>query len=92
MLICPVPGLLAGLFGTKAHQARRAGRATSPAKAAAARRNGTKGGRARQIGADWIRRSMESRRQSHTDASDSPSTLRSDFDRLSVAPIKLAYG
>jgi Protein of unknown function (DUF2442) len=40
-----VPGLLAGLFGTKAHQARRAGQATSPAKAAAARRNGTKGGR-----------------------------------------------
>lgn len=40
-----VPGLLAGLFGTKAYMARRAGRATSPAKAAAARANGSKGGR-----------------------------------------------
>ncbi len=40
-----VPGLLAGLFGTKAYIARRAGQATSPAKAAAARANGAKGGR-----------------------------------------------
>jgi hypothetical protein len=40
-----VPGLLAGLFGTKAYMARRAGQATSPAKAAAARTNGAKGGR-----------------------------------------------
>lgn len=43
-----VPGLLAGLFGTKAYMARRAGRATSPAKAAAARANGAKGGRPRK--------------------------------------------
>lgn len=43
-----VPGLLAGLFGTKAYMARRAGRATSPAKAAAARENGRKGGRPRK--------------------------------------------
>ena len=43
-----VPGLLAGLFGTAAHMARQAGRATSPAKAAAARRNGAKGGRPRR--------------------------------------------
>ena len=42
-----VPGLLAGLFGTKAYMARRAGQAKSPAKAAAARANGTKGGRPR---------------------------------------------
>lgn len=42
-----VPGLLAGLFGTRAHMARQAGRTTSPAKAAAARRNGAKGGRPR---------------------------------------------
>jgi hypothetical protein len=35
-----VPGLLAGLFGTKAHLAREAGRSKSPAKAAAARSNG----------------------------------------------------
>jgi hypothetical protein len=42
-----VPGLLAGLFGTQAHMARHAGKATSPAKAAAARANGTKGGRPR---------------------------------------------
>lgn len=40
-----VPGLLAGLFGTRAHMARLAGQATSPAKAAAARANGAKGGR-----------------------------------------------
>ena len=31
-----VAGLLAGLFGTRAHMARLAGRATSPAKAAGA--------------------------------------------------------
>jgi hypothetical protein len=43
-----VPALLAGLFGTKAHMARLAGRATSPAKAAAARANGAKGGRPRR--------------------------------------------
>jgi hypothetical protein len=43
-----VPGLLAGLFGTKSYLARRAGRATSPAKAAAARANGAKGGRPRK--------------------------------------------
>jgi len=46
-----VPGLLAGLFGTKAYmdrqRAARAGAATSAAKAAAARRNGAKGGRPR---------------------------------------------
>jgi hypothetical protein len=42
-----IPGVLAGLFGTKAHMARHAGRATSPAKAAAARANGAKGGRPR---------------------------------------------
>jgi len=44
-----VPGLLAGLFGTRAHMARHAGRATSPAKAAAARANGAKGGRPRKV-------------------------------------------
>lgn len=43
-----IPGLLAGLFGTRAYVARQAGRATSPAKAAAARANGTKGGRPRR--------------------------------------------
>lgn len=44
-----VPGLLAGLFGTKAwmdrQRAVKAGSARSPAKAEAARRNGAKGGR-----------------------------------------------
>lgn len=43
-----VPGLLAGLFGTKTHMARLAGRAKSPVKAAAARANGAKGGRPRK--------------------------------------------
>jgi hypothetical protein len=39
-----VPGLLAGLFGTKAYMARRAGQA----KSAPARANGAKGGRPRK--------------------------------------------
>jgi len=43
-----VPGLLNGLFGTAAYMARRAGAATSPAKAAAARANGAKGDRPRK--------------------------------------------
>lgn len=43
-----IPDLLAGLFGTKAYLAQQAGRATSPAKAAAARANGAKGGRPRR--------------------------------------------
>lgn len=43
-----IPGLLAGLFGTKTYLAQQAGRATSPAKAAAARANGAKGGRPRR--------------------------------------------
>jgi hypothetical protein len=46
-----VPGLLMGLFGTRAwmarEQARRAGAVSSPAKAEAARANGRKGGRPR---------------------------------------------
>ena len=45
-----IPGLLAGLFGTKAYMARRAGQATSVAKAAASRANGAKGGRPRKQG------------------------------------------
>ncbi len=43
-----IPGLMAGLFGTRAYIAQQAGRATSPAKAAAARANGAKGGRPRR--------------------------------------------
>ena len=43
-----VQGLLAGVFGAAAWMARRAGRATSPAKADAARANGAKGGRPRK--------------------------------------------
>ena len=45
-----VPALLAGLFGTKAWLARQAGQTRSPAKAAAARANGQKGGRPRKTG------------------------------------------
>lgn len=44
-----IPGLMAGIFGTKAYMARRAGQTTSPAKAAAARTNGAKGGRPRKV-------------------------------------------
>jgi hypothetical protein len=40
-----VPGLIAEVFGTRSYMARRAGRAVSVAKAAAARANGAKGGR-----------------------------------------------
>lgn len=47
-----VPGLLMGVFGTRAWMtselARRAGQTRSPAKAAAARANGRKGGRPRR--------------------------------------------
>jgi len=43
-----LPGLLNGIFGTRTYMARQAGRTTSPAKAAAARTNGTKGGRPRK--------------------------------------------
>lgn len=45
-----IPGLLAGLFGTRAFMARHAGRTTSPAKAAAARTNGARGGRPSKSG------------------------------------------
>ena len=48
-----VPGLLAGLFGTKAfmdrQRAARAGASTSQAKADAARQNGRKGGRPAKV-------------------------------------------
>lgn len=47
-----VPALVSGVFGTRAWMtralARTAGRQTSPAKAAAARANGAKGGRPRR--------------------------------------------
>jgi hypothetical protein len=45
-----IPGLLGGIFGTRAYLARRAGQARSDAKAAAARANGAKGGRPRKAG------------------------------------------
>ncbi len=40
-----VPGLVNHVFGTRSFMAQQAGRVTSPAKAAAARENGAKGGR-----------------------------------------------
>ena len=43
-----IPGLAAGMFGTKTHMARIAGRGISVAKSAAARTNGAKGGRPRK--------------------------------------------
>ena len=45
-----VPGLVNGVFGTAKWMAARAGQARSPAKAAAARANGAKGGRPRKAG------------------------------------------
>ena len=48
-----ISGLMNGVFGTRkwmSELARRAGQATSPAKAAAARANGAKGGRPRKAG------------------------------------------
>ena len=45
-----VPGLVNGVFGTAQWLAAKAGRATSEAKAAAARANGAKGGRPRKMG------------------------------------------
>lgn len=48
-----IAGLMNGVFGTRkwmSELARRAGRVTSPAKAAAARANGAKGGRPRKAG------------------------------------------
>jgi hypothetical protein len=48
-----VPALVAGVFGTRTWMTRElasiAGRTKSPAKAAAARKNGRKGGRPRQV-------------------------------------------
>ncbi|MFN3670648.1 MAG: DUF2442 domain-containing protein [Bosea sp. (in: a-proteobacteria)] len=48
-----VPALVAGIFGTRdwmsRELARRAGQVSSPAKAAAARVNGLKGGRPRKV-------------------------------------------
>lgn len=46
-----IPALLAGIFGSRKYMAQLAGRATSPAKAAAARSNGKKGGRPRKAAA-----------------------------------------
>lgn len=46
-----VPALLNGVFGTAKWMARRAGSAISPAKTAAARANGAKGGRPRKSAA-----------------------------------------
>lgn len=45
-----VGGLLDGVFGTAKWMAEKAGRTRSPAKAAAARANGIKGGRPRKAG------------------------------------------
>lgn len=45
-----VGGLLNGVFGTVKWMAEKAGRTRSPAKAAAARANGAKGGRPRKTG------------------------------------------
>ena len=44
-----LPHLIAGLFGTRSFMARQAGQSSSPAKAAAARSNGAKGGRPRKV-------------------------------------------
>jgi hypothetical protein len=46
-----VPGLLNGVFGTAKWMAQQAGKTKSPAKAAAARANGAKGGRPKKVAA-----------------------------------------
>ena len=43
-----IPGRLDGIFGTRSYMARLAGRTKTPAKAAASRANGAKGGRPRK--------------------------------------------
>ena len=43
-----VPGVVNGIFGTRAHMASVAGKSKSPAKTAASRANGAKGGRPRK--------------------------------------------
>jgi hypothetical protein len=43
-----IPGLLAGVFGTRSFMAKLAGKTKSSAKAAAARKNGRRGGRPRK--------------------------------------------
>ncbi|WP_414832094.1 DUF2442 domain-containing protein [Afifella sp. YEN Y35] len=40
-----IPGLMAGIFGTARYMQQKGGRSRSPAKTAAARENGKKGGR-----------------------------------------------
>lgn len=47
-----ISGLMSGVFGTKAfmESQRRGGQSRSPAKIAASRANGTKGGRPRKLG------------------------------------------
>lgn len=45
-----VKGLMNGVFGTAKWMAAQAGRTSSPAKAAAARANGARGGRPRKVG------------------------------------------
>lgn len=47
-----VAGLMAGIFGTRRWMAAQAGQTTLPAKAAAARANGQKGGRPRGKASD----------------------------------------
>jgi hypothetical protein len=44
-----VHGLVNGIFGTRSHMARIAGKSRSPAKTAASRANGAKGGRPRKV-------------------------------------------
>ena len=51
-----VPRLMNGVFGTAKWMAAKAGRASSPAKAAAARQNGVKGGRPRKAGRCGVRK------------------------------------
>jgi len=43
-----IPGLMAGIFGTAKYMQQKGGRSRSPAKIAAARENGKKGGRPRK--------------------------------------------
>ena len=85
-----LPGLMAGIFGTKswmAHLGRIGGQATSEAKAEAARLNGMKGGRPKKT-VETVH--VPGRKTSHSGAWKAKSVHTSPVRRLSDAPSRKA--